>query len=262
MATLYKYQYKCTTENATITEWREEDDGLPTQCKNDAAHSIISASIRIAPDGIRKPNLQEIKEESVPTGGNFQARTLNIIDAPANSTTIVNKSWPIPIGVLAVYFVTTADHEGDELEVDISPDTLVGTITSNVTAGDTVLNVSSTVIENIKLGYYVQLSTTPVAENLGSSTTDNLGEVIAIDKDASTITVDIPATNSFTAPAYIYMTVKMVTDYMIGPPWEYVIGESKIGASHLPANTTVRLHYKNNSPSATKTIIFKFERLY
>lgn len=265
--TLKNFQYFCQTENDLIMEWREEDWGEPTICKNDNTHTILSNSIRIASGGVMKPDVKEIKEESVPTGGHFQAFTV-VLNAAANTTTIVDNSWKFDTSTLAVYYVSTAEHEDDEIEVIIGPDTKVGYITTDITSSENVIPVDSNSLNYLKIGYFVKLSTATIAADLDTSTTDELGEIIDIDHDNSTITVDIPTTNSFlglsgqTPQTYIYMSVKMVKDYVIGPPWEYVLGESKIGASYLPKNTVVRISYKNNSPSTAKKMVFKIERLY
>ena len=134
--------------------------------------------------------------------------------------------------------------------------TTTGTITSDVTASDTVINVSQTVIDNVNIGYKIQLD--------DSTNTDDLGIVTAIDTDNKTITVDTAATQGFSAatPTYVKQTVCMVSDYEIGPAWEWVIGESKIGGSHLPANTTVEVKYTNNSAITAKKLVAKIEYLY
>ena len=85
-----------------------------------------------------------------------------------------------------------------------------------------------------------------------------------MDKVAKTITVETAAVNSFLAstPTYVKQTVYYLQNYEFGPSWEYVIGESKIGASYLPANTILRARYINNSAIANKKLVVKFEYLY
>ena len=86
--------------------------------------------------------------------------------------------------------------------------------------------------------------------------TNDLGIVLGKNVVAKTITVKTTTTNTFLAssPTYIKKTHYFIKTYEIGPPWEYIIGDSKIGASYIPANTIVRLKYINNSALAKKFI--------
>jgi hypothetical protein len=235
-----------------VLEWREEDEGLPTQCKNDSAHSINSASVRI--HNVRDPNTRKVQEETIPTGENFKTETV-VIEAAANSEGEVDKSWPIPVGVLSMYYVSDASNTGDNLEMFIAPDTTIGVTTALTSAGATTISVDSSVTDNTMKGYYLKIT--------DGTNTDDLGMVLAVDKDAGTVTVSAAAVNEFAAgTSSIQQTVKMVENYEIGEPWEYEIGDSKIGASHIPANTVVRARYINNDASNAKRLVVKIEYLY
>ena len=249
--TLYKYRVHCTTDNQNEFIWLDENDSEPTTCPTNTSHSIDSSKTTIVDS--RKPENIRIKEESIPTGEHFMCET-KVINTNANDTSENDYSWPFPISILAVYMITS-DHEGDNFEALIAPDTTIGTITSDVAADDTVINVSQTVIDNTSVGYILTLD--------DGTNNDNLGHVLAIDKVAKTITVETAAVNNFLAatPTYVKQTVYYLRNYEFGPAWEYVIGESKIGASYLPANTILRARYTNNSIT-NKKLVVKFEYLY
>jgi hypothetical protein len=249
---LYKYRVFCTTDSQNEFIWLDENDSEPTTCPVNTAHTIDGSKTTIVDS--RKPETFRIKEESTPTGEHFMCET-KVINTDANDTSENDYSWPYPISILAVYMITTSDHEGDNFEAMIAPNTTIGTITSDVSANDTVITVSQTVIDNTSVGYYVTLD--------DGTNSDNLGHVLAIDKVAKTLTVETAAVNSFSAatPTYVKQTVYYLRNYEFGPAWEYVIGESKIGASYMPANTVLRARYTENS-GTNKKLVVKFEYLY
>jgi hypothetical protein len=249
MTTLYKHRIKCTTDNKFEYIWLDTDVS-PIACPSNTSHSI-DASLSSIVDHVDR-NQVTIVEEASPTGGNFKCET-KVINAAASTDTEYDFSFPYDISILAVYMVTTASHEGDLLNVLVSPDTVIGTTTGAITSSDTVINVSDTVLEFIYVGYKIKIT--------DGVNTDDMGYVIGVNKVNKTILVQNPAVNSFNTGAFIQNTVYYVENYEIGPPWEYVIGESKIGASKVPKNTVVRLKYTNNTVSSKKLII-KLEYLY
>jgi hypothetical protein len=191
-------------------------------------------------------------EEESPTGGNFKCEAI-AFDSAASSITTRNISFPFDISILAVYMVTTNDQVGDNMEVIVAPDTTIGVVSSVVSVNDTVISVSSTVMEYVYKGYKVKIT--------DGVNTDSLGYVIDKDVVAGTITVQNAAANSFAAGSLVKFSVYYVENYEFGPAWEYVIGESKIGASKLPANKIVRINYTNNGQTQ-KRIVIKLEYLY
>jgi len=201
----------------------------------------------------------KIQEETVETGGHFKLAT-KVLNISASTTEEVDYIWPIPISILAVYYVSQAVHEGDGLEMIISPNKTIGTITQPVVATDTVITVSDTVIGNACLGFYLKLS--------DGSNTDDLDRVVAVDKINKTVTVETAAVNAFAAGASVIQNIYMAggpagstETYEIGPAWARMIGESKIGGTHVPANTTLRVRYIENK-ATSKKIVFKIEYLY
>lgn len=229
------------------------DDAEPTTCPTNTAHSVNLASVD---DIARRANTDvTIVEESVRTGGHFQTTTMRL-DAAANTITAADMSWPFPVSAYVVSFTGTADHEGDCVNMYVAPDTVVGAIIAPVAATDTVITVSSTVLQHVKVGFLVNIT--------DGVNVDNLGRVLAVDKNLAQITVETAAVNAFSpaTPTYVRMTVQYVRDFEIGPPAHHVIGDSKIGATYIPANTIVRVAYENKSPSVAKTIIGRVDITY
>lgn len=115
----------------------------------------------------------------------------------------------------------------------------VGINTLAVTAGDFVIKVSSTFLAKAKVGIVVDIS--------DGTNTDSLGEILAIDKVNSTITVQNSADHSFNIGSFLYMSVHVVKNYKISQAHKFEIGESKIGGSYISPCFLVRASYTNNS---------------
>jgi hypothetical protein len=212
----------------------------PTQCFNNHEHIISHHPIPL--HNIYNNN-RRTQEESGDTGGHFQSVCYKMVCPVGESSH--DYSFLFPVSALCIIIQTTADHTDDDLEVVIGPDTIIGNITSNVVSSDTVINVSSTVLAHIKVGFYVDL--------FDGTNTDPLGRVTAIDASASTITVETAATQSFSAatPTYIRMTVKCVSHFKFGFPGRYEVGKDKIGGSYVPTGTIIRVNYTNNGVASS-----------
>lgn len=253
MTTLYKYKIWCTTDSKWEYKW---DTEAPTTCPTNNTHSVNTSSISIE-DHVEETEVK-IKEETIPTGGNFVAQSISFIAATGPNVTTTNTfSWPFPISVMNIRFTTADIHYGDRATCCVGPNTVIGALAANAATGATGCAVTSTVIDNIMVGYYCNLLD-------GSDYTSNqCGRIIGIDTNTNIITWETPLTQSFSAlsPTYVRMTVYVVNPLIIGPPGTYIIGDSKIGGSYVPANVTVRVDYTNNS-NASKDIFSVIEYLY
>lgn len=252
MPTLYKYSFNCTTESLEKSVWRAEDEAVPSKCPDDTSHTIDTNSIRITQKV--SDNLVQVQEESTPTGGHFKSISKSI-DILANETKFDDNVWDFNISALEIEFISTADNQGDNLELIVGQNTVVGVITSDVSVSDNVINASQTVIDNIFVGSKVNL--------FDGVNTEDLGYVIAVDKDNKTITTKNSSTQAFSmaTPTYIRMSVYVIENYVIGPAGRHTIGGSKIGGSFIPKNTIVRIVYQNNSGSP-KNFTAQLDYLY
>lgn len=296
MTTINKYRVKCETDNKFEYVWSES---LPTVCPSNTAHTINTNTITIV-DSVKNKVLQ-IKEESVPTGGNFQARTMSLPNITGNSITTEMMYFPFPISAMSVNIVTTQEHKGDIVNMYAGKDTIIGVIgqvvapasawvSQNYTTGstvtfthpifgsrvytcikDTVSNetpldgmywkhgyeilVNSTVIENTSIGYELNL--------FDGVNTSNLGRVLCINIEMSKVYVEINPDQTFSplTPTYVRQTVYIIRDFVIGEPWDRCIGDSKIGGSHIPADTPVEFSYQNVTGD-TKNLVGHVEFLY
>lgn len=184
--------------------------------------------------------LEESLDPNKRTGGHFKAHTLAITVPGSVGVHTQDFSYPYNISVLSVEFVGKAENDGDTFSVCFAPDTIVGAITSDVSATDTVINVQDSVIANSFVGMKVNIT--------DLTNVDDLGYILEIDKNAGTITVSTAATQAFAAatPTYVRIAVESVKDVVIDAVTAPIqVGGSKIGGSFLAANTIIRLHYDN-----------------
>jgi hypothetical protein len=249
-ATVYKYRIYCVTEAQNVYAWNATP---PTTCPNNTAHTINANSISIVDQ--RASNIVKIKQESTPTGGNFRAETFVLTAATGPGMTVMQKSWPINISTLQVSFTTDSSNQGDTVTVECPSNLPIGAITQNVTAGDTVINVSPSVITTVMLGYCIILS--------DGTNSDDLGKIIAIDSVNNTLTMDLASANNYTAatPTVVGLTIRPISYFQFGPPQTYNLGQSSLGASSIPANLPVTIKYQNNG-TTQKTVVFAYEYLY
>lgn len=189
------------------------------------------------------------------TQGHYQGRGLKMSIPASTGTYNEDFTFNFPICLMSMEYVPTLAMEGDEFCALVAPETIIGAITADVTASDTVINVSPTVLENIQIGYVVHL------DDLTNK--DPLGEVLAIDKAAGTITVETGAVNGFAAatPTYVKQTIVMAKDVRINGVARVELGSTKIGGSYLPTGTVIRIEYHNHSGTA-KTFSAIAEYLY
>lgn len=249
MTTIYQWRIRCTTDNKFEYVWNPDK---PTKCPSNINHAIDSTKTTVV-DRI-DPNFIRIQEESTPTGNNFKIET-KVLTSPGVGISKLDIRWPFPVSIFSASFVGTTDHVGDVFNVDVSPNTTIGVLTANVSTGDTILNVTPTVIEYLNIGRKVKIS--------DGTNVNNLGYVININEANNQITVDTAVVNNFsaTSPTYVIMTVKLIEDFEIGPPWEYEFAKRKIGGTYVPANTLIQLSYDNKT-NTPKKLIFAIEFTY
>jgi len=292
--TVFKWRVYCVTDDTYEEVWSETE---PTTCPTNTAHTIgaVTEVTTVDVTGVVK-----VQEEEIPTGGHFQAKTLALTTNP-NSSNYVEVSWPYPISVLSIEWVSEEVHRGDTLDMTVGKDTITGflavALTPNAEWTSQNYNLNDMVRYNNK-DYKCILST--VSNEDPTDTTyweyqplvitvsptviqyaeigfhinlfnglqsDDLGRVISKDTNASTLTMELTTSNSYAVtqplPTYIRQTVYMLNGFEMSAPWESVIGESKIGGSYLPTHTKVRVTYHNMSTSGDpKKIVGRVEYMY
>jgi hypothetical protein len=248
MTTVNKYRIKCLTDSKFEYVWATEE---PTACPVNSQHSIDQSATVIVDSVTETIQKVDIEQETVETGGNFQATTLTV---PISGSDWCEQdfSWPIPISIAAAYYTTDEANRGDLLQAIAAPETIVGAVSAPVTSGQSTFTVTDTVIPNLDIGYYIEL----VDSN--NSIVEDLGRLISVDEENSTITTENGTSQALDIspnPTYVRFSVRYIDNVEIGSPSKEVIGESNIKMSNFPANTILRLKYKRQVGSATKFIV-------
>jgi len=292
MTSISRYRIYCSDESAYKYVW---NDTAPTTCPDNNTHTVDTNSITII-DQISTEKI-EIREEAIPTGGNFGCTSIKLECAP-NTTTYTTKKFRYPINALSVCFTTGPSHKGDKLNMIAGKDSIVGILTSSVAPHSTWTLGQSYATSDIVLYnefnyvctgatsdaipvegsaywslYLTVLHVSPTVlqyANLGYDIAltdgvnkDNVDEVISIDKAAMTVTLIGAPSHTFSAasPTYVLMSSYYIYDYWIDEPALHEIGNKKIGGSYVPANTEITIEYTNYSSDA-KTLAGRVEYIY
>jgi len=250
MSLVNRYRLWCDDEQNYVYLWAEEE---PTKCPNDTSHVIAVGKTTIVE--VSDENEVVIKEENIKTGGHYQGQGFEFNVPAVVDNYSFDISFPIPISILSAEWCNKSDYAGDGAEFQIAPNTITGNITQSVSIDDDVINVSTTVIENTAVGYWIDL--------FDGTKSFDCGRVLEIDTDNKTITVENPVDSEYlaTSPTYVRQTVKMIPNLILSGSARTQLGESKIGGSYLPPNIVIRLIYKNLTGTAKK-FSFILEYLY
>lgn len=165
-------------------------------------------------------------------------------------------SWPYNTTILAGWFNSAAGNVGDSVNVYVAPNIVTGAIGAPVSINDVDITVTPTVIDNIAIGFHLNLTD-------GVSLAD-LGRVIAIDPIASVVTVENGSTSVFSplSPTYVRQTVHLVDNLHINVSnTRYGFAEKKLGGKNLPANIDLVIEYKNITGGA-KDFTYNIEYIY
>jgi hypothetical protein len=214
-----------------------------------------------------------IVEETTPTGGHYGVSSIMIDltnDTPdADGWYSTSISWPFPITLISGQCEGIEDMVGDETEFVIAPNTITGSITSDVASGDTVINVGQTVIDNTFIGSFINLT--------DGVNNDDLGRVL--DVAATSITCETATSNDFDnyipgygsgyhapswiSPTYVRQSVKLGNQLNVGRGKIEMGTDRHAARSPLPANTVLKMKYKKtNGNDAQGKIIATLGYLY
>ena len=241
------YQFYCNTEQKFIKVYSLTS---PVSCPNDFTHAIELNTVK-SMSKIDPPIT--IKQQRIENGNdNYKVETRSFL-ITGNTTGTQIYSWPIDINVLTVNFATNLDQKGDIVNSYIAPNTTIGVISSNVSAGNTTFNVQPSVLNYLQTGYLATIT--------NGTTSNSLGMVTNIDTTNLRITTENTCSNSFVSGNYIQMTINNICNFEIGEPCLYELGKKNILSSHVPKNTPIKITYQNNS-SVTKKFIFHVEYSY
>ena len=247
--TLNQYRLFCTTENKYIDTWANTQ---PNVCPHNNTDIIDTNSIVIT-DSISSNDVNIV--QSIPgfTGEFYRSQGFNLT-IPANSIASKVFSWAFNITLLTFNMQFNPVNQNDTVNLFVAPNTNIGSITRNITQGDTIIYVSSSVLTNISLGHIVTVT--------NGNQKIEMGQCINIDLINNILTCDIPANISIITGAYVQSSRHVVKDFYINSAnIIYTLANKTINGMSLPKNTNSTIFY-NNTSNVDKTFAFSIEFLY
>lgn len=239
-----EWRIYCNDEQSWVHGFKDTTDGPPLTCFSNTSHSVNTQSVQELDVISNNVVIAKIQEESIETGGYFRSHGFKFT-IPANSTESHEVSWPYPITVLESFFVGGPQHEGNVINVIVGDDTIVGALVSQAIEGTNTLNVSPTVIANIKVGFNVKVSS------------QSVGRVLSVNTSNNTITISQNLSQTHNAGSYVKMSVHSIEEFEMGSEVvRYIIGSSKTGGKYLPTNVKAKVVYINNTNSS---VVFRYQ---
>jgi hypothetical protein len=192
------------------------------------------------------------------TPGNYQVGTIymEIPSGNIGDITILTKLFPMEIYLWQTDFCASIANKGDSFDIIINPDNIIGILLEDKFIGNKILKVSASVFQfpYLSKGIYISLD--------DGINYQNVGRILSINKEEFTITVENELEYNFNINTLIKVNIYMIVDYIIDRAEILTtFGNKGIRTSMLPANTPVKIIYKNNTIDA-KSICFHLEYNY
>lgn len=256
MEKVLKYRIYCETDAKYEYVLLESTDPAPTTCPTDVAHTIDSDSVTVIEEignqDVNIANAVLIAEEDplYKTGGKFVVEGLDFSLTATPGLQTKDFSFGTNRALLSAHIDIATAWIGDTVTMVIAPDTIVGVVTVAASIGGTVIDVSPTVLEAMKVGYAVKIGD------------DVCGECTNIDIDNEQITVQTGLVTAAAVNTLIRISVEMARNLRFSTDKVTKdIGDSKIGGSFIPAGTVIRAIY-DNVDGVAKEFHFSLEMLY
>jgi hypothetical protein len=234
---VYKYKIYCTTEAAFVEGWSTT---APTTCYNNNTHTVNSNSVQLL-ETVSQSTVS-IKEDKVDIGRNVYVKSIEFPSVAAEATETVDYTFPLTTSMYSFKFLFNERNVGDRISIYANPDTTLGLITSNVSAGATVIGAPAALMLYGWPGFHINLT--------DGTNNDPLGIILSMDRVNNTVTVQTPTEHAFSSTnTLVKMTIRVCDEMLISGPGYLPFGEDVIGGSGLPPGTKARFIYTNNSIS-------------
>lgn len=247
MTTLYRHRIYCTTENAWVEKWTENQT-LLTTCPTNTGHDVQAGSASI--NGEQASGKVEIdKEPTFATGGHIGLDTV-VLAAPASDSVTIQKTWDFDVSVFCIKLAVLAENVGNFLTADIAPLVAAGQLTADAPIGTTVLDVDAAVIAMAYPGYIVTLQE--------GGTVQEVGCITAIDSGAGTITVKDATTSDFflAGPTNVKIGARPCEALELAIPGYLVIGDDRYDSSPFPKGKMLEATLTNPGGSPSRLVAY------
>jgi hypothetical protein len=230
-----KYVLYCVTEQQFVTIWSQT---RPIHCPNSVDHVIVDNTIGI----VETLTPASVSITGIDTSTAVGYYTINGYNSSISSNAITNIDllFPSSIFLYGMIFDGTTSTIGDRFDIILSPNKTASILTIAANIGDTIFNISSAALVNLRNGVYVTLN--------DGTNINNVGRIINIDIPNLRITTEFATTNSFLAnTTIVVVNLYIAKNFIISSTNQYKIGYSRLAGRILPANTVIRIVYYNNS---------------
>jgi len=252
MTTLFKYKIFCETENQYVYTWCDNTQSAPQSCPNNTSHTIsntMSISDKVVSNNVKI-------QSSILPNNNFMTESFRLSNILPNSTQSMSISYPFDISIITVTMsvINNNGETNDSIDTIIAPDTVIGVNTQTVNISDTVIHVSPTVIANVNVGHFLNIT--------NGTNINNLGRIVSIDNVNSTVTIETMAANTFAPLSYIRLNVYKIKNLLLDSTGTTSLTGVPTLTSRLQSHLPIKLIYTNNSTIYTKSINLIIQYLY
>ena len=220
------------------------DSVLSTE-ENTALNTLVAAHTPVT-NLVQSYSIVKIKETESADDGYWKTRTVHV-DALKNTTSTTIFTYPLDMSVYVVCFQSEEMHRGDIINMCAGKGTPLGPITASASIGDTTISLYAASVLGCMIGYDYAISE--------GSNFQTLGIAYTKDTEANTISFEKPLTDAYTTAAQVVICRKFIDDYELSGPEHVELGQEKIGAKFVPANTSVYLDYTNKSTTDDKVFV-------
>ncbi len=235
MSTATQYKIFCNTENSYITGWGTTP---PTVCYNNNGHTVNSNSVQVIQT--ITSNEVTVKEDSISVNRNARIEAIYFTNVASFDTQDKTYVFQYPTSMYSYTFSVDDTNKDDEITISVNENTTMGLITSNVTAGATVIHAPVALLLYGQVGMNLSL--------VDDVNTDEIGYILSIDQNAGTVTCSIPTEHSFSSSnTVVKMTYYVMRDLRLSNAGVYKWFDDIIGGSPPPVGTTVKFTYRNNA---------------
>lgn len=247
MSEQFKFRLYCCTESNYVDFWSYDDP--PTTCPNSYKHTIDKTKMyKLDERYVGRKNVVYIQEEDTATQGRYRFECIKYhIDS--NASQYHDYVFPYPINMLEVKIRSAETHRGDIMNCQVIPAPPIGYLTAPVAAGSSNFVVNNTVLSYMNIGFHMSLMS-------GSNLLEDLEEVLVKNDSNNTVTTQFAVSNSYPPGTHVHMHISFIKNLEFTEPDWYTIGDRKIGASYLPAKTTLRMTYSNQNLQDKDVILY------
>jgi hypothetical protein len=236
---LTKYSLWCPEHAETLdTDYRTDAQGLPTCCPLNEAHTNISgiAIVSKIDETIRKTRIVDA-ESLDPDTAISCTEGIKVDMGVGEQLTVFDFSKPFPIDVIAAeYFVDydewTREDYFDAMGI-LATDPLIGALTAEAAQGATTINVSPTVIPNVKPGLFLEFQ----------GHQHVLYCIKSMDEGANTIELCEELAQTISAGAEVRPRRPFIVNKAVKKNAQRRVGDLQSGSSSLGADDFIRIYY-------------------